>query len=194
MSENVVYVPWLGEYDAAIGEAAFTDSDADGMADDWEQAIVDADPVDGILNIGGVLPGDDFDNDGWTNLQEFQAGTNPLDQQDVPQPTVFYIGFAGADDANVGSPTYPLSSLHKAIELINAQPDDNYVIHMASGIYSVPLEDDSPLTVDQNISIFGSGAVVDGMGSTKWNTGLAFSVGASKVLNKAFGLAQKVGA
>lgn len=44
------------------------DADGDGMPDDWE-----------IAHFGSIaaLPGDDFDRDGFTNLQERWAGTNP---------------------------------------------------------------------------------------------------------------------
>ena len=55
-------------------EAALTarylnpDSDGNGLPDVWE-----------ILHFGntGVVPGADADNDGLTNLREYQLGTNP---------------------------------------------------------------------------------------------------------------------
>jgi len=46
------------------------DSDADGLLDTWEILYF------GNLNQG---PDDDYDNDGLTNLEEFQLGTNPSD-------------------------------------------------------------------------------------------------------------------
>ena len=55
------------------------DSDDDGMGDDWEQQIIDADGGDPITSIGGVLPDDDFDVDGLSNLEEFLLGTDPTD-------------------------------------------------------------------------------------------------------------------
>ena len=53
-----------------------TDSDGDRMPDDWELAygLDRLDPADASL---------DADADGLTNLQEFQAGTNPRDSQSV---------------------------------------------------------------------------------------------------------------
>jgi hypothetical protein len=54
-----------------------TDSDDDGMPDDWE-VLYDLnrfDPTDGTK---------DKDNDGFTNLQEFLAGTDPTDKDSKP--------------------------------------------------------------------------------------------------------------
>ncbi len=48
------------------------DTDADGMADAWEQALADSDPDDGVAGIAGVLPGDDFDGNGIPNLTEYR--------------------------------------------------------------------------------------------------------------------------
>jgi hypothetical protein len=54
-----------------------TDSDGDGLLDVFEQQIIDADPGDAIETVEDVLPGDDFDNDGSTNVEERDAGTDP---------------------------------------------------------------------------------------------------------------------
>ena len=56
-----------------------TDSDGDGMADSFEQLIIDADPDDAINTLADVLPGDDFDNDGSNNEDEEANSTNPVD-------------------------------------------------------------------------------------------------------------------
>lgn len=53
------------------------DDDHDGLPDYWEEQIINANPGDGIVDIAHVLPGDDFDGDTLTNLQEYQLGTNP---------------------------------------------------------------------------------------------------------------------
>lgn len=52
------------------------DEDNDGLPDSWEQLIIDADPNDGIATIQDVQPGEDFDDDDLTNLQEYQNGTD----------------------------------------------------------------------------------------------------------------------
>jgi hypothetical protein len=70
------------DIDSIVIEAELSvdvDSDDDGMGDAFEQRIIDADPGDGFQTLGDVLPGDDFDNDLSTNLNEFNAKTDPTD-------------------------------------------------------------------------------------------------------------------
>lgn len=55
------------------------DLDGDSLPDWWERLIVDAVPDDSLTGIVQVLPGDDFDADGSSNLQEYQDGTDPTD-------------------------------------------------------------------------------------------------------------------
>jgi hypothetical protein len=50
------------------------DSNNNGMGDEWEKAW-----NNGHLFPSTILPQADDDNDGWTNLQESTAGTNPFD-------------------------------------------------------------------------------------------------------------------
>jgi len=62
------------------------DGDSDGMPDAWEQQIVDADLSDNIETIEDVFPDDDFDHDGWSNIQEYLRGTDPTaSDNDPPQ-------------------------------------------------------------------------------------------------------------
>ena len=56
-----------------------SDVDMDGMRDEYEQQIIDADPDDAIAALADVLPDDDFDSDGSTNANEEIVGTDPLD-------------------------------------------------------------------------------------------------------------------
>jgi hypothetical protein len=50
---------------------------ATGMLNDWVKAIVDADLNDDIASPADVLPDDDFDRDGMSNLFEMNRGTDP---------------------------------------------------------------------------------------------------------------------
>jgi len=56
---------------------ALCDLDADGLPDEWEQQIVDFDLMDGITNFYDVVSTNDFDEDGLTNGEEFELGTDP---------------------------------------------------------------------------------------------------------------------
>jgi hypothetical protein len=56
---------------------ALSDADGDGLADSYEQQIIEADPNDAITTLQEVIPGDDFDNDGSTNEQERDNNTDP---------------------------------------------------------------------------------------------------------------------
>ncbi|MDP6524460.1 MAG: hypothetical protein QGH15_09580 [Kiritimatiellia bacterium] len=59
------------------------DTDGDGMADPWEESIVTA-SGGALSDITDVLPGDDFDGDGFSNLEEYVAGLDPtVDDADL---------------------------------------------------------------------------------------------------------------
>ncbi len=64
--------------------ATGNDSDADGMNDLAELLVVDFDSLDAFTTVNDVLPGDDFDNDTFTNQEEIDAGTNPADPLSFP--------------------------------------------------------------------------------------------------------------
>ena len=74
-----------------------TDMDRDRLPDAWEQQIIDADPNDAIETIDDVRPGDDFDGDGWSNLTEYLAGTDPTDPLDHPSVAIFDEDFETGD-------------------------------------------------------------------------------------------------
>lgn len=61
--------------------AAGFDDDGDGLPDDFERWIIENSPAHNTL--AEVKPGDDLDGDGTTIDQEWIAGTNPLDPNDV---------------------------------------------------------------------------------------------------------------
>jgi len=54
------------------------DLDSDGMDDEWELTYFDT--------IVECNPDDDFDGDGYTNLEEYEDGTDPTNDQDYKQP------------------------------------------------------------------------------------------------------------
>jgi hypothetical protein len=62
------------------------DTDGDGLPDDYEQIIIDADPDDGVADLTHVAgPNNaptttDFDNDGSSDAAERVNGTNPIDE------------------------------------------------------------------------------------------------------------------
>ena len=64
------------------------DRDADTMDDVAELRIVDADTGDLLKTIDDVLAGDDFDIDGFSNLAEMMAGTDPIDPLSYPGQVV----------------------------------------------------------------------------------------------------------
>lgn len=55
------------------------DVDGDGLNDDFERIIIDADPADDLEELEDVLPDDDFDNDLLSNREEFSLNTSPVD-------------------------------------------------------------------------------------------------------------------
>jgi hypothetical protein len=70
------------------GVPDITDMDKDGMPDDFERLIIEFDTEDGIETIDDVLPGDDFDEDGFTNREEYLNGTDPTHLTVVSLPHV----------------------------------------------------------------------------------------------------------
>lgn len=58
-----------------INVTAGTDSDQDGLPDEWEQYIVDASTNPAISSINDVHGSDDYDGDGSPNDEEYYAGT-----------------------------------------------------------------------------------------------------------------------
>ncbi len=56
------------------GAAPLFDRDASGFGDVWEL----------VYGVNGLVPGEDDDGDGWTNAQEFAAGSDPNDSESVP--------------------------------------------------------------------------------------------------------------
>jgi hypothetical protein len=97
------------------------DSDGDGMTDGWEIAF----GLDALQNDAPA----DLDSDGFTNLAEFAAGTDPMDELKVPSPAVDLSAGLLAhwkfDDRN-GSVAID-SSGHERNATLNNMTDSNWV-------------------------------------------------------------------
>ena len=59
----------------AAAASAMVDLNGNGLSDVWEQ----------MYGASGLAPGGDADNDGFSNLQEAVAGTNPFDSKSYPR-------------------------------------------------------------------------------------------------------------
>ncbi len=100
-----------------------TDTDKDGMPDDWETqyGFNPNDPSDAPL---------DFDKDGVSNLDEYKAGTNPVD---VTPPTL---------NSAAGSPSFDTVTLtfSEAVDPVTAGDKTKYTITPALAINSVAVK------------------------------------------------------
>jgi hypothetical protein len=76
-----------------IGNNADTDDDGDTMPDDFELA-------NGLDPLDAADADADADGDGFTNLEEFQAGTDPQNADDFPDNEVPVSIFILLDDEN----------------------------------------------------------------------------------------------
>ncbi|NQT84409.1 hypothetical protein HQ563_15400, partial [bacterium] len=101
-----------------VWDEGLTDADGDDMPDLWEQRLA--------IDTGSEGDGNaDADMDGATNLEEYIAGTSPVDAQDCPRlriewgdgqdvPLLTWPGRAGR--------TYKLVSADSLAELLNGSP------------------------------------------------------------------------
>ncbi len=109
------------------------DGDDDSMLDHWEQEIVDADDIDDIITVDDVLPFDDFDGDGFCNWREALSGSDPTDDQDIPDATNIHVAGSVSGFEN-GSTDHPFDTIQEAIDL--AGPGDTVVV--GDGAYTGP--------------------------------------------------------
>ena len=130
-----------------IGSSSPDDTDSDGMPDNWEQAIVDADPDDDILSVGDVFWGDDFDGDGESNWSEWQNNTDPTDASSASDMGMAYNNFLfeifrGAEQPDSG----PFVASRWGTKLICWPREDEFFI---SGYMKIPGEE-TPVTLKVN--------------------------------------------
>jgi hypothetical protein len=85
--ENIGWITfdYTGYLSYGVRTSWSTDSDSDGLLDSWEQRIVEDNSGDIIISIDDVLPSDDYDGDGYTNLREYRASTDATDYASYPQ-------------------------------------------------------------------------------------------------------------
>ncbi|MBI3118927.1 MAG: DUF1565 domain-containing protein, partial [Candidatus Hydrogenedentes bacterium] len=103
------------------------DSDSDGLPDSWELAH--------DLDINTPSASDDPDEDGLTNLEEFNAGSDP--QNDADPPGDVYVATTGTDDPAGGSQAAPWRTIGFAMLQVArfATAAHRVTVHVAAGIY-----------------------------------------------------------
>lgn len=97
------------------------DTDADGMSDDWETRYT-------LNTLNASDANSDADQDGYSNLEEFQAKTDPRNDYSLTAPVVFVNPSTGSDwhpgptppagtvsTSQQGSRSYPFKSIRRAI-------------------------------------------------------------------------------
>ena len=72
--------------------AASVDTDGDGQPDSWNEGYTEDDSTTGLVE------DEDDDNDGVSDADEIEAGTDPLDDTDVPEETGDGDGGGGIGD------------------------------------------------------------------------------------------------
>jgi hypothetical protein len=84
----------------------------DGLPDAWKQDLISSDTTGRLKTLADIRPGDDLDGDGFTNLQEFIAGTNPLDRSDSPSLSIISVtnGIAHLQFLAIRGRTYNITS------------------------------------------------------------------------------------
>jgi len=87
-------------------------TDDDGLPHAWERTLLDRDNSGRLRTLADVRPGDDSDNDGLTNLQEFLLGTYALDKLDGLALSIVAVenGRARLRFATIPGRTYSIKS------------------------------------------------------------------------------------
>jgi parallel beta-helix repeat protein/predicted outer membrane repeat protein len=104
-----------------------SDSDSDSLPDEWERAY-----------FGGTWPDpqSDPDGDGWTTLQEYQAGTDPLSA--ALTKSIVHVDAANSGDPSAdGSREHPFASIQHGIDASSEQ------VLVATGTYHEQITIDS---------------------------------------------------
>ncbi len=203
------------------GDECDSDDDNDGLEDWWEVKYFGSETSEEVyggdwddedlsngqeFDIWDASGGDeepdptkkDTDNDGWSDLAEYRAGTSTSDDAEVPGADVFkvgdeyiiYVSQSSGNDNDLGTEAYPVKSVHAAVYRLNLlvlKPDEEISIKFKTGIeagdaffqiddleQSGP-EQDMPLVIGQNVTIDAAGVTIDGIGASSWKQGIIFS-------------------
>ncbi|MEI6647934.1 MAG: hypothetical protein WCP12_17990 [bacterium] len=129
-----------------------TDSDSDGLPDEYESLLMYYyDAAGRGSNLEDIKPGDDFDGDGYSNLQEFQAGTIPVEKADFLKITDFSMlknGFLALSFLSAPGRTYTLPTKK------HASSNDWSTAAFATSTNEAPAETHFTSEQDANITLY----------------------------------------
>lgn len=112
-------------YTAGIGD----DTDGDGLGDAYEVLVLHTDPNQSHTGNGPLSDGDaDFDGDGYSNLQEYNSGTDPTDPNSFPTSVRTYGEFALWSHVN-GAITFRAGEVYNG----HVHADDEFYFTNAGG-------------------------------------------------------------
>lgn len=113
------------------------DDDGDGLPDGWEQKIVIDDPNDNITSVDDVMPTDDYDGDGFSNIREFLSDSDAAYNLDIPicWSDVFIDGDVDGDDLSIFEEDYQLNQSPATFDLDGDGDIDDYDLMFFSEDY-----------------------------------------------------------
>ncbi len=127
-----------------MGAYEFQDEDGDGMADNWELHH-GFDPTD--VSDSSI----DSDNDGLSNLSEYEIATDPLDGKD-PRFQVF-VSVSGDDESGDGTEEAPWRTIGFVMDQAVSQPSNwpDTIINVSPGTFQ------EQILFAPNVTVKGSG-------------------------------------
>jgi hypothetical protein len=138
-------------------DLSMTDLDGDGLSDDWEQQIVDANSSDAVASIADVRPWDDYDGDGFCNLREYLSGANPLNALEAPEVSIIYVDDNNVSGIEDGTETYPFNTVQEGVDFAGSGD----TVRVLEGYYA------ENISLSKGISLIGDGSeatIIDGIG------------------------------